>query len=267
MSSINLQRATKYAANYLRTAAFQLICGNVGYCAPILPPPTRAGGLPPVAVAPRGGVKLGVPMKENDLFKTGAAAEDDDNETINFQSAAILLPVCDYLRSPKIQAAIEGENPHKTRYNKNNDWFCIIKMGDVVGLSFYDGILDNARAAGGMGRVFIASDNIEHKSCVKLIEKFNAVIIDKDEIEVAQFASTCRNIILCGGIYSLLIGYISFYSTQIYYPRVGDAIPAGWKTPATMAAEAAAAAEAARRRRLMGGAGVGGSLGRFSMLY
>jgi len=33
-----------------------------------------------------------------------------------------------------------------------------------------------------------------------------------------MFASTCNNLILSGGTFSWLIGFLAFYSKNIYYP-------------------------------------------------
>jgi hypothetical protein len=35
-----------------------------------------------------------------------------------------------------------------------------------------------------------------------------------------MFASTCNHIVLSGGTFSWLIGFLAFFSKSIYYPRI-----------------------------------------------
>jgi hypothetical protein len=46
----------------------------------------------------------------------------------------------------------------------------------------------------------------------------NATIIEYDEIQTFQFASTCKHIILSHGSFSAVIGYLAYFS-DIYYPE------------------------------------------------
>jgi hypothetical protein len=46
----------------------------------------------------------------------------------------------------------------------------------------------------------------------------SAKLINFDEINTFQFASTCKNIILSHGSFSAVIGYLSFCS-NVYYPE------------------------------------------------
>jgi hypothetical protein len=45
-------------------------------------------------------------------------------------------------------------------------------------------------------------------------------VIDLDEVKTIMFASTCKNIILSGGTFSWLMGFLAFYSEKIYYPKI-----------------------------------------------
>jgi hypothetical protein len=66
---------------------------------------------------------------------------------------------------------------------------------------------------------YISSDSIESPFCKDLIEKYNLKIIELNEIETIMFASTCNSLILSGGTFSWLIGFLAFYSKQIFYPK------------------------------------------------
>lgn len=70
--------------------------------------------------------------------------------------------------------------------------------------------------------IYVASDTLNHeliKGLQKLYPKF--ILVDKDQTKTIQFGSTCKHIILSGGSYSAIIGYIAFYSNIYCSNRYG----------------------------------------------
>jgi hypothetical protein len=67
--------------------------------------------------------------------------------------------------------------------------------------------------------LYISTDSLNHSFILNLKQRFpKLIIINSNEINTIQFASTCKNIILSHGSFSAVIGYLSFFS-QIYYPE------------------------------------------------
>ena len=67
--------------------------------------------------------------------------------------------------------------------------------------------------------LYISTDSLHHPLIFNLKQRFpKLIIINYNEINTIQFASTCKNIILSHGSFSAVIGYLSFFS-QIYYPE------------------------------------------------
>jgi hypothetical protein len=117
---------------------------------------------------------------------------------------------------------IKKTNIFKERYNKNQDVFIHVRLGDIQNdisksnnKEYYDNILSVLNFKKG----YISSDTIKSDFCKFLIKKYNLEIIDLDEVKTIMFASTCQNIILSGGTFSWLIGFLSFHSHKIYYPK------------------------------------------------
>jgi hypothetical protein len=117
---------------------------------------------------------------------------------------------------------IVKKNFFKSRYSNNEDVFIHVRLGDLKNdLSFddnrnyYDKLLTDLSFKNG----YISSDSIENDLCKFLIQKYNLSVINYDEIKTIMFASTCDKIILSGGTFSWLIGFLSFYSKKIYYPK------------------------------------------------
>jgi hypothetical protein len=42
------------------------------------------------------------------------------------------------------------------------------------------------------------------------------------EVDTIMFGSTCNNIILSGGTFSWLIGFLAFFSKNIFYPKMQE---------------------------------------------
>ena len=64
--------------------------------------------------------------------------------------------------------------------------------------------------------LYISTDEKEHSIIKTLVETYpSAKLIEYDEIGTFQFGSTCRNIVLSNGSFSVVIGYLSFFQMYI----------------------------------------------------
>jgi hypothetical protein len=138
-----------------------------------------------------------------------------------FQSKYFVEYLKIYFNIPYIKNQIIENNNYKKRYNSNNDLFIHVRLGDIEYrveniINYYKIAISKVKFATG----FISSDSINHNICRELIDKFNLIVIDKDEIDTIMFASTCKYVILSGGTYSWLIGFFSFFSNIIFYPLI-----------------------------------------------
>ena len=136
-----------------------------------------------------------------------------------FQTKDITNFLYDYLQTEKIKANIIEKNPFKSRYNTNNDLFIHIRLTDAKnwnpGINYYL----NAIKLIPYDNLYLSTDEKTHTIIKTLITEYpNANLINYDEINTFQFASTCKNIILSHGSFSAIIGYLSFFS-NIYYPE------------------------------------------------
>jgi len=136
-----------------------------------------------------------------------------------FQTKEFCNILKSYFEKEKIRNQIIEKNLFKDRYNKNNDLFIHVRLGDVTEntkcKTYYDyeKILNEIYYRNG----YISSDSIDDSLCLELVNKFNLKIIDHDETKTIMFASTCKTIILSGGTFSWLIGFLAFFSKDIYY--------------------------------------------------
>ena len=138
-----------------------------------------------------------------------------------FQNKYFVEYLKTYFNIPHNKNQIVENNNYNKRYNTNNDLFIHVRLGDVEDrieniINYYKIAISKVKFTTG----FISSDNINHKICRYLIDNYNLIVIDKDEIDTIMFASTCKYIILSGGTYSWLIGFFSFFSTRIFYPLI-----------------------------------------------
>jgi hypothetical protein len=129
--------------------------------------------------------------------------------------------IFNYLRSDKIRDAIIQNNIVRYRYQKNDDIFVHIRLGDVAdknpGFAYYEKVLKSLENKG-YDRIFLSSDSPSHPICQKIFMGFrNTSFIQVDEIQTIQFASTCRHVVLSHGSFSAIIGYLAFFS-EVYYP-------------------------------------------------
>ena len=137
-----------------------------------------------------------------------------------FQTKEITNYLYNYLNNDENKLNIINVNPYKKRYNDNNDCFIHIRLTDVAvlnpGVDYYLKVLKNII----FKKLFIASDDINHKIIKNLQNNYpELIIINNNEVETIQFGSTCKNIILSHGSYSAIIGYLAFYS-NIFYKKI-----------------------------------------------
>jgi hypothetical protein len=142
-----------------------------------------------------------------------------------FQTKEFCCLLKTYFNNKTIQNRIIKNNSFKNRYNNNNDLFIHLRLGDVSQKtksihSYYEELLDTFHH----DKRFISSNNVKDPFFKKLVNKYNLIVIDYDEIETIMFASTCKHLILSGGTYSWLIGFFAFYAEYIFYPDIKD----GW---------------------------------------
>lgn len=125
----------------------------------------------------------------------------------------------DYFYNNFFETSVIPKNPYKERYQKNNDVYIHVRLGDVIGLNpgytYYDHILSKLSFTNG----YISSDTISHPICQELILNYGLESIDSDLVKTIQYASTCKYIILSNGTLSWLIGFFGIYST-VYYPKL-----------------------------------------------
>ena len=112
------------------------------------------------------------------------------------------------------------KNPYNERYNNNEDIFIHIRLTDVAhlnpGINYY---IKTINTINKNFSIYISTDDINHNIITELLDKYpNIILINYDEINTIQFASTCKNIILSHGSFSAIIGYLAFFS-NIYYPE------------------------------------------------
>ena len=71
--------------------------------------------------------------------------------------------------------------------------------------------------------IYIATDEKNHSFITHILNTYpnNTTLVEYDDINTLQFASTCKNIILSHGSFSACIGYLSFFS-HITYPKYED---------------------------------------------
>jgi hypothetical protein len=140
------------------------------------------------------------------------------NEDVYFQSNECSHYLYNYLRSERIMKRIVEKNKFTNRYNRNNDVFIHIRLGDSVqytpGFKYFDKVLASLNFEQG----YIASDSPYHPICDQLKAKYkNLIIINANEVDTMLFGSTCKHVVLSHGSFSAIIGYLSFFS-EVYYP-------------------------------------------------
>jgi hypothetical protein len=145
------------------------------------------------------------------------------NNNVWFHRSDFCRLIHAYFTKKHIFEKIRNHNTYKNRYDNNNDLFIHVRLGDVTSktnhlLDYYINIVDTKQFSKG----YITSDSINHPICSHLIKKYNLEIIDKSEVETIMFGSTCKNIILSGGTFSWLIGFLATETSSITYPKLKE---------------------------------------------
>ena len=136
-----------------------------------------------------------------------------------FQTKEIMNGIYNYLRLDEIKPHIIEKNIFKNRYYKNKDLFIHIRLTDVAhlnpGINYYLNTINKIN----FDNIYLSSDDINHSIIKSIKENYpNATIINYNEIQTIQFASTCKHIILSHGSFSAIIGYLA-YCSNVYYPE------------------------------------------------
>lgn len=136
-----------------------------------------------------------------------------------FQTKEITNFLYTYLHTEKVKSSIIENNPFNDRYNNNNDLFIHIRLTDVAhlnpGIKYYINAIKKIH----FDNLYISTDDKNNNIIIDLLQLYPYVqLINYDEIDTFQFASTCKHIILSHGSFSAVIGYLSFFS-NIYYPE------------------------------------------------
>jgi len=140
-----------------------------------------------------------------------------------FQTNEFCKILYKYFKVEKVRNKIIEKNVYNKRYNKNNDLFIHVRLGDVKKQSYdsYD-YVDSIISTIEYDEAYITSDNIEDPFCQKLITKHQLRIYIANEHDTIMFGNTCNNILMSGGTFSWMIGFLAFYSTNIYIPNIID---------------------------------------------
>jgi len=163
-----------------------------------------------------------IKLTDNNYFEILNKAELKSNVNPNrnyFQTKKISDVIHTYLNSEKIMNEIMNNNPYKERYNNNNDCFIHIRLGDVAkwnpGFEYYDSILSNLK----VDTIYIATDSNHHEIIKKFQQKYkNIILMGNNLIDIIQFGSTTKHVILSYGTFSCFIGYFAYYSV-VYYKK------------------------------------------------
>lgn len=176
--------------------------------------------------------KNSINVNDNNYFKILDETNIDFNVNIisYCQTKKITDEIHKYLNCDKNMEYFINNNKHKNRFNNNNDCFIHIRLGDVTkwnpGFKYYDYVLSKIDYS----NIYIATDNNNHNIIKEIQNKYkNVNIMSNDLINIFQFASTCKYIILSYGTFSAIIGYISFYSI-VYYLKFSSKYAWDWYT-------------------------------------
>jgi hypothetical protein len=136
-----------------------------------------------------------------------------------YQSKEFILYLKKYFDDNNLFDQIKIKNIYNSRYDTNNDIFVHVRLGDTIGFNlsfeYYDNIISKIKFENG----YISSDTINHEICQKLINKYNLIKIELNEIQTIMYGSTCKYIVLSEGTFSWLIGFLALYSI-VYVPSI-----------------------------------------------
>lgn len=136
-----------------------------------------------------------------------------------FQTREIMYVIYTYLRSEAIRNGIMDKNPYKLRYQRNNDLCVHIRLTDVAhhnpGLPYYLKTIGSIS----FDRLYIATDDRNHPIVKEIARVYsNVTFLDDHLVNLIQFASTCKHVLLSHGSFSAIIGYLSFFA-DVHYPE------------------------------------------------
>ena len=142
-----------------------------------------------------------------------------------FQTPEIIMHIYRWLRRPESINKIVNANPFRERYACNNDIGIHIRLGDIaindnkdVPAKYYIDTI-NKISTSDYNNIFISTDSIDHPTIHEIRKAIPKVIfINENEERTIQFLSTCKYVILSHGSFSSIIGTLSFYSREIFYP-------------------------------------------------
>lgn len=145
------------------------------------------------------------------------------NNRVWFHKSNFCKLIHRYFIKHKLFKKVQKHNKYKERYSKNNNLFIHVRLGDVSEktkhlLDYYSNTIKSTQFDKG----YISSDSINHELCQTLITKYKLEIIDKSEVETIMFGSTCKHIILSGGTFSWLIGFLAENKSNIIYPKIKE---------------------------------------------
>jgi hypothetical protein len=137
-----------------------------------------------------------------------------------FHTKEIIHIIYRHLHTPTVRSNIIAANPFRDRYLANHDLFIHIRLTDIVHSEpvkrYYRRKIDEI----GFDRLYLSSDPPAHPMIDELLRTHsNARCIDLNDVEMVQFASTCRYVVLSHGATSAAIGYLAFFS-DIFYPAL-----------------------------------------------
>jgi len=143
------------------------------------------------------------------------------NNNVWFHTNRFCKIIKEYFSKNNIFETVKDHNKYNSRYNNNNDLFIHVRLGDVTDktnslTSYFINIIKYIKFNNG----YISSDSINHELCKNLIKNYNLTIVNMSEVETIMFGSTCKNIILSGGSFSWLIGFLANKKSNIYYPEL-----------------------------------------------
>jgi|10_taG_2_1085330.scaffolds.fasta_scaffold116663_1 hypothetical protein len=197
-------------------------------------------------------LKLGIHFEDQNLHSFNRTIKLNDNKISNFinndlkidnsvrymfdqgvfcQSPDIVKYIVNYFLDSENEICknIITNNKYTKRYKNNNDLFIHIRAGYpfyslkqkkilhplIPPQTFYEKIIESLETQ--YDNIYLSSDNINHKTCQELIEKYKITPFKEDKIDTILFGSTCKNIIISSGTFSFIIGILAFFSENVYF--------------------------------------------------
>ena len=114
-------------------------------------------------------------------------------------------------------------NVFRERYENNRDIFIHMRLDDVAernpGIEYYKSCLESIVREKDYQDIYITSDSPDHEMIAQLRAAYPYIqLIYWNEVDTIHFGSTCKYVILSHGTFSGMIGYLAFFTDEIYYP-------------------------------------------------